>query len=284
MKRKLFQKGASALLMLTIASGAFMKTSEASVVTKNMSKSAQLLENWYENYQVYGNSFEEGDNLGGDIVYSQAQTYYCGRKIWVITARKNSNITAYNVSIGYRARRTLSNGKEQKGFVTCAHVLRSSVDKKVYTSKTCKTAIGTIEKTCYGGSRDFAFVKTNSASTISPKTRDGSTTLGPYVTSVSKGDKVNMCGGVSGTLKNKEVTNTSASAYLLDPVTCDSTYFSGLIATKPMSKAGDSGGVVYKLTSTGKPYIVGIVIAGDTEKSYVMKESAIRSSLNAVPY
>lgn len=79
MKRRVFQKGVSALLMLTIASGVFMETKEVSAAPKSNSNSAQILEKWYEKYQVSGNSFEGGNDLEEGVVYNQAQTYYCGR-------------------------------------------------------------------------------------------------------------------------------------------------------------------------------------------------------------
>ena len=273
MSKKVWKRIVAVLLVFALIWGGFGLSSYKP--QKQKIAGIDLLCDWYDEYKINGSEESEIKDVDG-IVREQATTYYLGSGVMYATKRSGGKLGGfYAVSIGYRAKRK-SDGK--KGFVTCAHGVKDSIDKYIYT--TSGTKIGKIEKSVLNSTCDASFVSVLSGATISNKTNGKSAyvTVTSSVVTVKKGDKIAMCGMSSGLVGGKKVLDTSARGYV------GGVYTTGMIKTEPMSKNGDSGAPVFKVVN-GTVKLVGIIKGGDgVNMSYVIKAGTINSKLGITPY
>lgn len=228
--------------------------------------------------------FQEVGAIGQD-----ATGYKPGQLISVITGREGTTIYYANLSIGYRAYRTIDSGTEY-GFATCGHGIMDSIDGNVYEGSNW-TVIGTISDWMYEGSVDAAFVKLSSDNSITMTTMysddKGTTTGGDtiatyvYMTSVAKGSTVYKVGAT--TFKTSaEVTNTN-----YDFVLEDGTTFPNMTKTDSFCDHGDSGGLVYMYYNEGyKPagLVKGMGGWWITSYSVYTKASEVVNEMSIYPY
>ena len=150
-------------------------------------------------------------------------------------------------SIGYRARRHLSNGTYEYGYVTTGHSIAKGLPVYQGTS-----VIGDCMLSSNTATLDAAFVKTRSGFDMSNVTDAGytmtSTITNPAVsTTVSK--EGSTTGRTTGTILSINASTT------VNGVLCSSLYSADYLAAN-----GDSGGIVY----TGENSIVGVHKSGPT--------------------
>ena len=284
-KNKFARKlGLVVALSLLVGLGSVPNVSSAKAAEKDAS--FEMLQDWYEDYKVNGNEAVAGEDDGDQRVTNHAY-YYLGRQIYYVTKRTKTNVKTESVSIGYRAKRKCYDGSYIYGFVTCGHGIRDSVDSRIYASvsnaKNNKSIIGWRYISCYNGKVDASFVHMNSGHSIKNQTK-GNDYISSAMISVKKGDKVCMCGGVSGTVKHIDVVVADKDGVPVYELGKNKyTYFDNLIETKKMGTLGDSGSIVY-YDESGSKRIVGIYVAGDSLFGFVVPVKAINKELNVIPY
>lgn len=288
-KKRLGKKlGVVVALSLLLGLGNVPNVSSAKAAEKDAS--FEMLQDWYEDYKVNGNEVVTGDETEtGGAVNHAAIAFYIGEPIFVVTERSRTNVNVDIVSIGYRAQRKRKYGDYYYGFVTCGHCVRDSWDSMVYANlteaKKGTGAIGYILQSVYDGEVDASFVSMAYGYRVERKTKKG-TWVYSNVQKVKPGDKVSMCGGMSGNIKNRKILAVDTfNRSIYDPTRGVYTMFDGLMTTEKMGKAGDSGSAVYYMNS-GKPYIVGIYIGADSRYGigYVVPAGKINKRLNVTPY
>lgn len=214
-------------------------------------------------------------------------TYKPGSAIYIIVSRTSVNIGYISCSMGYRAYRNTSESVTgfQNGFVTCGHGVMDSVDKKVYSSSSFSTVIGTVETSMYSGSVDASFVKKNSGVSIDTSVqynKNGGTSntdsiaTYEYMTSVANGSTVNKVGATTYKTSAKVISTNYT-------VTISGTKFTNTTKTESFVKSGDSGGIVY--TYYNSKYVpAGIVKADNGSYSVYIKASEILKYMNVYAY
>lgn len=138
------------------------------------------------------------------------------------------------LSTAFRVRRTLSNGMEQRGFLTCGH--GTGYGSSILDNN--GGLLGTVRMRVYEGNADVSFVEYSSGSSVS-NTIDGTNyySLSTSVATPVVGKMVFMYGATSGkTYGYIQSTNVS--------FTHNSTYFSDIIGASYPSDNGDSGAVI----------------------------------------
>ena len=171
-------------------------------------------------------------------------------------------------SIGFRAKYTSSTGDVVKGFVTCGHSLVSKGNATIYyNGQSFGVADSSRVQFYNGGYADAAFVRLNDDSTVNPKvtTNTGITysisTTGGWILPPQHSN-VYMYGQKSaseyGSVRVGEIDLVSYTA----PVDTDGdgiadVYLNDQVQTSYISLRGDSGGVVFALSS-GTFYVSGI--------------------------
>lgn len=268
-KKRLGKKlGVVVALSLLLGLGNVPNVSSAKALEND--KSFEMLKDWYEDYKVNGNEVVVGNEaVTGDESGDQKATNYLyynlGRSVYYVESRTKTQVITKSVSIGYRARYRRKDGSYYFGFVTCAHGTRDAVDAYIYATdyaaKNNGQPIGRRYFSVYNGKIDAAFVWVNSSSTISAKTC-GKDVISAKIKTVSKGDKVCMCGGVSGTMRGLEVIDTNKCGVMIKDRGRGEREFNNLIEIKCQGLPGDSGAVVY-CQESGNKRIVGIYVAQD---------------------
>ena len=288
-KKRLGKKlGVVVALSLLLGLGNVPNVSSAKALEND--KSFEMLKDWYEDYKVNGNEVVTGDETEtGGAVNHAAVTFYTGDVIFVVTERSRTNVAVDKVSIGYRAKKQRKYGDYYYGFVTCGHCIRDSWDSRVYgnltNAKNGTGPIGYILQSVYNGEVDASFVRMADGYRVERKTKKG-TWVYPNVQKVKPGDKVSMCGGMSGNITNKKILAVDTfNRSIYDTTREEYRMFDGLMTTEKMGKAGDSGSAVYYMSS-GKPYIVGIYIGADSRYGigYVVPAGKINKALGVTPY
>lgn len=226
--------------------------------------------------------FENVENMAED-----SATYKPGSAIYVIIGRTSTSISYISCSMGYRAYRKTSESETgfQNGFVTCGHGVKDSVDKKIYSSSSLSTVIGTIEATMYSGSVDASFVKKKSGVAIDTSVqynKNGGTTNTDeiatyyYMTYVAKGSTVYKVGATTYKTSAK-VTSTNYTC------TINGKKFTNLTQTGKFAASGDSGGIVYVYYDS-KYVPAGIMKACSSSYSYYVKATEILTYMNIYAY
>ena len=189
--------------------------------------------------------------------------------------------------MGYRAYRNTSESVTgfQNGFVTCGHGVIDSVDKKIYSSSSFSTVIGTVEASMYSGSVDASFVKKNSGVAIDTSVqydKNGGTSntdsiaTYEYMESVAKGSTVNKVGAATYKTSAKVISTNYT-------VTTSGTKFTNTTKTEKFGESGDSGGIVYRYYNS-KYVPAGIMKASNESYSFYVKASEILKYMDIYAY
>ena len=293
MSKKRFARKLGVVVAFSLLLGMGNVPNVSSAKAMESDQSFEMLQDWYNDYKVNGNEAVTGNEAvvgdeAGDQTITNHAYYYLGRSIYYVTKRTKTKVKVESVSIGYRAKRQISDGSYIYGFVTCGHGIRNSVDSRVYGSEynaeKNRGVIGWRYISRYDGKVDASFVNMKSGHTIKTQTK-GNVTITSSLKTVKAGEKVCMCGGVSGTVKNVEVVVADKDGVPVNDFGRGITYFDNLIETRSMGQAGDSGSIVY-YAQTGKPRIVGIYVAGDDYGyfGFVVPVQAINKELKVKPY
>jgi hypothetical protein len=246
-----------------------------------------------EKEELFHSLFGKFDYISFNDVASEIEqitAYKPGRAIYVITKKTKTSIYYSRISIGYRAFRDTTKGR-QYGFVTCAHAVNNSIDGKIYSTSKLSKIIGSRRIWQYGGSVDASFIELSPGQSMSTKVKysnkDGSTanpdTIAKniYLTSVAKNSTVYKVGSTTYRTSGK-VTNTNYSVTNDDDVS-----FTNQTKTSALAKGGDSGGIFYsKYESKNVPAGIAMGAGGFWIFNYSVysKASAIENRLGAVPY
>lgn len=284
-----FKKNKQKIFAVLAISVALILPNSYSLVKSAKPSSAEILQDWYENYSTTENISENRYDSNNNGITVQQSSYRAGRGIRVVLTRTKTNVTTAQVSVGYRARKKLPSGRYLEGFVTCAHDVKRAKDGKVYGNKTDAknnvNVLGTRYNYMYSGTIgiDASFVVLASGNSMKRETKDG-VSLSSSIKKVKAGDKVTMCGTISDTVTRevKEV-NPFLPASIYDKEKCEYVWFDNLIKTDSLGTEGDSGAVVYTY-SGGKNKIVGINIAGDDRYSYIVPAKTINKQLGLETY
>ena len=224
--------------------------------------------------------FQEEEDIAQD-----AASYQPGQAIRVITARSGVNITCSTISIGFRAYRKTSSGKEY-GFATCGHAVKDSYDEYIYSETSLSDRVGICIVWQYSGSADASFIKIANGNSIKNQTyysdssgsKSDGDTIGSntYMTSVAKGSTVYKVGSktykTSATVKNVNYTTT------VNGVT-----FENMTKTTSFCDSGDSGGLVY-MYYNGEYKPAGLIKGYGSSYSIYTKASEVVNEMGVYPY
>ena len=218
--------------------------------------------------------------------YEEQSSFKPGRALYVKIQDDNGNLKVYRVSMGYRAY-WKPKDKAVYGFTSCAHVVRNSIDKKIYMGTKCEKVLGTIRTKKYSGSVDASFIEIANGHTVSMTVKYSDSKLNSvnpdviganaYMVSVSTGTTVYKVGSTTGKT-GAMVTSTNHT------VTYDGTVtLNNMTRTNARSESGDSGGIVY--TMYNSRYLpAGTVSGSDSMGMIYSKAVRAAETIHVYPY
>jgi len=224
-----------------------------------------------------------------------AETYYPGRKIFILVRNSKGIIEPSWMSIGFRCKRTVSSGTTQYGYVTCGHGCKDSVDGYIYVkmsdAENSTNPKGKICDPTYLGSVDASYIKRlNKEIKIASRTyydasggRNGDKLkTNAYMGVLAEGRVVYKCGA-----KTYKTSGTISDNYY--KTTMNGVSFINLVKVEPkFCEKGDSGGIVYTYAN-GEYWPCGIIKGCPAKEElnvygFYVKASEIAHYLNVQPY
>ena len=267
MKKVCFRRGKASLAAFMVTLFCVGASAVALPVGKKDS-SADLLQKWYKEYKITGNTDSVAVTDVGDEFVEQASANL-GGLLYSSLGYKNTSTgyrAVYNTGgIGYRAYKNFG-GNRVNGFVTALHVFDGAINSNAYLYRNGQyVKFGRVD--AKSSAIDTAFVSVASGNSLNTRTPSGKS-ITAKVATIKRDQKVTMHGALSG--------EKSSEVYLPNE--------GGCVWTKSIiSVRGDSGSVVYTNVN-GQNQIVGIVKGISSSSTVITKAATINSKLGVTPY
>lgn len=175
-------------------------------------------------------------------------------------------------SIGYKA---WLNGSGKQGIIVSGHLVPNTYDYHLYYGNS-RTPFATVTYTQMSGSIDAAFCEITDPAYFAINTIAGTNyELSTEVIDPDENNIINMRGYVSKT-KSSKVISVRQSHYFSET----GANLVNLITSTLPTQNGDSGGIIYKLSTSGQRSTVGIIIGIHSGISYACKASEINRAFN----